>query len=111
MTRITADKKEAAATQKAVALQEQEANEQAAQVCRALSNLPQHTHTPAAEHNEEKETRNWMYSLYTSTPRLKLTLFVATFSSRRRSSLSLCPSLTSQRGMSGPKRVSRHGAP
>lgn len=32
MVRITADKKEAAATQKAVAQQEQEANEQAAQV-------------------------------------------------------------------------------
>ena len=33
MVRITADKKEAAATQKAVSQQEQEANEQAAQVC------------------------------------------------------------------------------
>jgi len=32
MVRITADKKEAAATQKAVAQQEQEANEQAARV-------------------------------------------------------------------------------
>lgn len=32
MVRITADKKEAAVTQKAVAQQEQEANEQAAQV-------------------------------------------------------------------------------
>ena len=37
MVRITADKKEAAVTQKAVAQQEQEANEQAAQVCHQMN--------------------------------------------------------------------------
>ena len=43
MVRITADKKEAAVTQKAVAQQEQEANEQAAQVCCALPAVPEYT--------------------------------------------------------------------
>ena len=41
MVRITADKKEAAVTQKAVAQQEQEANEQAAQVSAMSASLVQ----------------------------------------------------------------------
>lgn len=63
MVRITADKKEAATTQKAVAQQEQEANEQAAQVCHQFM-LHTARHKPAwrQEENAERVLRHGMYA-------------------------------------------------
>ena len=60
MVRITADKKEAAATQKAVAQQEQEANEQAAQVCHALTNVHLSPLLSSCRTQGEGNHRSWV---------------------------------------------------
>ena len=62
MVRITADKKEAAATQKAVAQQEQEANEQAAQVCHVLIKMHKYTDKPLQNTRKKGNKASWMLS-------------------------------------------------
>ena len=59
MVRITADKKEAAVTQKAVALQEQEANEQAAQVCHALQSFLPTSHKREGQRVEQEYLKHF----------------------------------------------------